>query len=53
MTDELTTPSESDSVSPASTEEEIKWPISFILISALAAIYVGWRVIQMLGNLFG
>jgi hypothetical protein len=53
MTDELTTPSEGDSTSPASTEEEIKWPISFMLILALTAIYVGWRIIQMLGNLFG
>jgi len=51
MTDELTTPSESESA-PAG-EEEIKWPISFMLILALTAIYVGWRIVQMVGNLFG
>ena len=52
MTDEMITPSESDSAS-AATEEEVKWPIGFMLILVLASIYVGWRVVQMIGNLFG
>lgn len=53
MTDESMTPSESDPAPPAAAEEEIKWPISFMLILGLTAVYVGWRIIQLLGNLFG
>ena len=51
MTDETATPSDSESAPAA--EEEVKWPIGFMLVLALASIYVGWRVIQMIGNLFG
>jgi hypothetical protein len=51
MTDEVTTPGESES--SAAADEELEWPVSFMLILALTAIYVGWRVIQMVGNLFG
>ena len=51
MTDEFVTPPENESAPAA--QEEIKWPIGFMLILSLAAIYVGWRVIQMVGNLFG
>lgn len=51
MTDELTTPPASESAPAA--EEEVKWPISFMLILGLTAVYVGWRIVQMVGNLFG
>ena len=30
-------------------EEELKWPIGFITILVLAALYLGWRLIQGLG----
>ncbi len=54
MTDEVIPPSDGESATAAAgAEEEVKWPIGFMVILALAAIYVGWRVVQMVGNLFG
>ena len=29
--------------------DEEKWPIGFMLIVTLAALYLGWRLVQMLG----
>lgn len=29
-------------------EEELKWPIGFITVLVLAALYLGWRLIQLL-----
>jgi hypothetical protein len=51
MTDELTTPPESESAPAA--EEELKWPVSFMLVLGLTAVYVGFRIVQMVGKLFG
>ena len=50
MTDELTTPS--DSAQGTEAEEEIKWPISFMLILGVTTVYVGFRIVQMIGWLF-
>ena len=34
-----------------SPEDDLEWPIGFIVVLALAALYLGWRLIQMLGGL--
>ena len=31
-------------------DEELKWPIGFIVVLVLAALYLGWRLIQLLGG---
>ena len=28
-------------------EEEPPWPVGFIVLAGLAALYVGWRLIQL------
>jgi hypothetical protein len=33
---------------PGGTEEEPPWPIGFIVLVSLAALYVGWRLIQLI-----
>lgn len=35
----------------APTDEELKWPIGFITVLILAALYLGWRLIQLLGRI--
>ena len=38
----------------SSTEgEEPPWPIGFMLLVGLAALYVGWRLIQITGRAVG
>ncbi|MCP3977463.1 MAG: hypothetical protein GY720_23485 [bacterium] len=37
--------------SAGNVEEELKWPIGFITILVLAALYLGWRLIQLLGRI--
>jgi len=31
-------------------DEELEWPIGFIVILVLAALYLGWRLIQVLAR---
>jgi hypothetical protein len=31
-----------------SEDEELSWPVGFIILVGLAALYVGWRLIQLL-----
>jgi hypothetical protein len=31
----------------AASEEEPPWPIGFIVLVSLAALYVGWRLVQL------
>ncbi len=33
---------------PSETDEE-KWPIGFLLVVTLAALYLGWRLVQGVG----
>lgn len=46
---------DAEAVAPAPdaevAEEELKWPIGFITILVLAALYLGWRLIQLLGRI--
>ena len=35
-----------------SAPENLEWPIGFMLVVALAALYVLWRVIQVFGRIF-
>jgi hypothetical protein len=37
----------------ASTEEDPGWPIGFMIFVGLAALYLGWRLIQLVGWLLG
>ncbi len=32
----------------AEEDEELPWPVGFIVLASLAALYVGWRLIQLL-----
>ena len=38
--------------SPPAGEEELKWPFGFMAVLVLAALYLVWRLIQLLGGLF-
>ena len=31
---------------PPDTAEEEKWPIGFMIVLLLAALYLGWRLVQ-------
>ena len=33
-------------------QEDLEWPIGFMVVVALAALYLVWRLIQMAGGLF-
>ena len=46
------TTSEPDSRDDAAhvDEDELPWPVGFIAIASLAALYVAWRVIQLIGR---
>ncbi|MEA2010281.1 MAG: hypothetical protein U9N78_06220 [Actinomycetota bacterium] len=35
------------------SEERQKWPIGFMLLIGITALYLGWRLIQGLGVLVG
>ena len=39
-------------VSGEESEEELDWPIGFMVIVGLAAVYLLWRLVQMVGMLF-
>ena len=30
-------------------EEDEKWPVGFLIIVTLAALYLGWRLVQTVG----
>ena len=34
---------------PAPTPEEETWPVGFMIILTLAALYLGWRLVQGIG----
>ncbi|HEX9643664.1 MAG TPA: hypothetical protein VGC11_06680 [Acidimicrobiia bacterium] len=38
---------------PAATEDEADpgWPIGFMIFAGLAALYLGWRAVQLTGRL--
>ena len=40
--------SPADDVAEGSEDEELSWPVGFIILVSLAALYVGWRLIQLL-----
>lgn len=31
-------------------EDDLEWPFGFIAVLVLAALYLGWRLIQLLGG---
>lgn len=31
-----------------SQEEDLPWPVGFIVLVSLAALYLGWRLIQLI-----
>ena len=33
-------------------EEDLEWPIGFMIMLALAALYLGWRLVQFVSGLF-
>ncbi|MEA3511952.1 MAG: hypothetical protein U9R51_11005 [Actinomycetota bacterium] len=35
------------------SEERQKWPVGFMLLIGITALYLGWRLIQGLGVLVG
>ena len=35
----------------AAEEEELPWPVGFLILATLAALYLGWRLIQLLVRL--
>ncbi len=35
----------------SSGDEELSWPVGFMILLILAALYLGWRLIQLLGRL--
>jgi hypothetical protein len=39
----------SDRESANTQEEEPPWPVGFIILASLAALYLGWRLIQLIG----
>ena len=44
-----------DQVSPVSDEdaERQRWPIGFMLLIGVTALYLGWRLVQGIGVLVG
>ncbi len=36
-----------DAAPSGDVEEEPPWPVGFIVLVSLAALYLGWRVIQL------
>jgi len=32
-------------------DEDLEWPVGFMVLISLAALYLGWRLIQMIGGL--
>ena len=34
----------------APPEEDLEWPIGFLIVLGLAALYLGWRLIQLVGG---
>jgi hypothetical protein len=34
---------------PAETADEEKWPVGFMIMLTLAALYLGWRLVQGVG----
>ncbi len=38
-----------DAVDENTSPDEEKWPIGFMLTIALVVLYLGWRLLQMLG----
>ena len=49
MSDEPAAPQ--GDVEAAADEEELSWPVGFLIVLALAALYLGWRLIQLLARL--
>ena len=45
---------ESDSTEGTSPSDpdDLEWPVGFMAGLAIAALYLGWRLIQMVGRLF-
>ena len=43
----MTEPTPVDPVEPADVDDE-KWPVGFIIILVLAALYLGWRLIELI-----
>lgn len=35
--------------SPVETDDEEKWPVGFMIILTLTALYLGWRLVQGVG----
>ncbi len=33
-------------------QDDLEWPIGFMVVVGLAVIYLIWRLIQLMGNLF-
>ena len=33
-------------------EEDLEWPVGFMVVVGLAALYLIWRLIQLVGRLF-
>ena len=36
----------------APTQEDLEWPVGFIIMLVLVALYLGWRLFQLLGGVF-
>ena len=37
----------------AADDDDPGWPIGFMVIVGLAALYLGWRLVQFLGDVLG
>ena len=33
-------------------EDDLEWPVGFMVVLGMAALYLGWRLIQLVGGLF-
>lgn len=42
-----------DQESPGQGAERQRWPIGFMLLIGVTAVYLGWRLIQGVGALIG
>lgn len=34
-------------------QDDLEWPIGFMILVGLACLYVAWRIVQLGGRLFG
>ncbi len=51
MSDDLESAAPDDTADADASPEEEKWPFLFMLTIALVALYVGYRIIQMIVQL--